>query len=194
MHFSSKYVVVFAYSVYAVLTTAMWCAEIKIIIQAQWQNYLQQLHLHVKLLQQLTVIYYSCLCWIFLLPSYGQCCLVWMNCAPITICSAKHWRQNHYLVHNTKSSLRWLCRRKHCCNPTGSLFTQPVEVGGVQIEASAHQEGIAFCNNLMAKKFVVSILVTVITIYLSLFSSSCYWKGFVQMVMKTQIHTRKKWK
>jgi hypothetical protein len=51
---------------------------------------------------------------------------------------------------------------------------QPVEVGLVQIVASVHQEGIAFRKNLMAKKFVVSILVTVITVYLSLSSSSCY--------------------
>jgi hypothetical protein len=45
---------------------------------------------------------------------------------------------------------------------------QPVEVGRVQIVASVHPEGIAFHKNLVTKKFVVSILVTVIIVYLSL--------------------------
>jgi hypothetical protein len=38
---------------------------------------------------------------------------------------------------------------------------QPVELGCDHIVASAHPEGIAFCKNLLAKKFVVSIMVTV---------------------------------
>jgi nucleoporin GLE1 len=37
---------------------------------------------------------------------------------------------------------------------------QPVEVGHGQVIASSHPEGIAFCKNLLAKKFVVSMLVT----------------------------------
>jgi nucleoporin GLE1 len=40
---------------------------------------------------------------------------------------------------------------------------QLVELGCGEIIASAHPEGIAFCKNLLAKKFVVSIMVTVNT-------------------------------
>jgi nucleoporin GLE1 len=40
---------------------------------------------------------------------------------------------------------------------------QPVELGRGHVVASAHPEGIAFCKNLLAKKFVVSIMVTLNT-------------------------------
>lgn len=38
---------------------------------------------------------------------------------------------------------------------------QLVETGHGKIAASSHPEGIAFCKNLLAQKFVVSILVIV---------------------------------
>jgi hypothetical protein len=44
-----------------------------------------------------------------------------------------------------------------------------VEVGHGQVIASSHPEAIAFCKNLLAKKFVVSILVTVDFGWLSFF-------------------------
>lgn len=45
---------------------------------------------------------------------------------------------------------------------------QLVETGHGKIAASSHPEGIAFCKNLLAHKFVVSILVIVCTGWLSL--------------------------
>ena len=46
---------------------------------------------------------------------------------------------------------------------------QFIETGHGKIAASSHAEGIAFCKNLLAQKFVVSILVIVCTGRLSLF-------------------------
>jgi hypothetical protein len=51
---------------------------------------------------------------------------------------------------------------------------QLVETGHGKIAASSHPEGIAFCKNLLAQKFVVSILVIVCTGWLSLFFTFSY--------------------
>ena len=51
---------------------------------------------------------------------------------------------------------------------------QLVETGHGKVAASSHPEGIAFCKNLLAQKFVVSILVILSTGWLSLFFTFSY--------------------
>lgn len=53
---------------------------------------------------------------------------------------------------------------------------QPVEAGHSQFVASKHPEGIIFCKNLLAKKFVVSNYFGCISVILSFFLQFFFYK------------------
>lgn len=69
---------------------------------------------------------------------------------------------------------------------------QLVETGLGKIAASSHPEGIAFCKNLLAHKFVVSILVIVCTGWLSLFFLIKCFRA--KVVYNSVVFVHLKWK